>query len=162
MLKSRHGNNKFIPTNPGTKWRKKYMRQFDEFGNPFLVEVGEEDITESINMWRDSVDINRIIEACTRGNSVLAGKLDISAVANLLNSQGINNTPGTYGDFSNAPNSLIAAYNVIKAAEDGYNSLTADFKANYKDFTDYLLNGSYNEFLTSFKAPTESEVVDNA
>lgn len=162
MLKSRFGNNKFTFTRPGEHYRKKYVRMFDDEGQPFLREVGEEDIRESINMWRDTVDINRIIEACTRGNSALVNQLDISAVANILNSNGMNNTPGMYADFSGSPDSLIAAYNYIKAAENGYNSLSADFKSKYADFTDYLVNGDYSEFLTAVVASkSESEVITN-
>lgn len=151
MLKSRLGNNKFNFTHPGEHFRKNYVRQFDDNGCPFLVEVGETDIREEINMWRDTVDINRIIDACTHGNANLANSLDISAVANILNANGLNR-PGMYGDFSGSPDSLIEAYNTIKCAEIGYNSLEGEFKAKYKDFADYLVNGDYSEFLDAFRA----------
>ena len=161
MLKSRFGNNKFKFTNAGEKWRKKFVREFDEFGNPFLVEVGEEDILESINMWRDTVDINRIIDSCTHGNTALSNMLDINAVANILNSNGLMTNNGSYGDFVGSPKSLIEAYNMLKVAEDSYNSLSDEFKANYTDFTDYLVKGNFNDALSHIANNKVKEVVDN-
>lgn len=127
-------------SNVGEKWRKKYIKVIGENGVPRLECVGEENITEEIQRWADSCDINLIIEQCTGGKT---SHLSAREVANILRMD--NN--GMYVDMSDAPKSLVEAYNVLDKAKSLYDSLDESVKSSYGSYEQFLAASDYSAFI---------------
>lgn len=99
-----------------------YALAYNENGVPFLKEVGKRDIVAEINSYKDECDINRILMRYANG--------DVTALGDF--------NGGSYGDFGDAPSSLIDVYNVVDRARDIFEGLDPDIKGKYNTFDDFL------------------------
>lgn len=116
-----------IRSHPGTREKVVYTPQFDRHGHFELVESGKENLYEFIQSFKESVDINVILKRFANG--------DASALAR---------RQGTYGDFTGMPNSYAEMLNRLTQAEDFFNSLPvetrAEFNHNFGEFVAQLDN----------------------
>lgn len=116
-----------IRSHPGTREKVVYTPQFDRHGHFELVESGKENLYEFIQSFKESVDINVILKRFANG--------DASALAR---------RQGTYGDFTGMPNSYAEMLNRLTQAEDFFNNLPvetrAQFNHNFGEFVSQLDN----------------------
>lgn len=131
----------FAPSPSGTSIVEKFKRVDDTQGR-HLVKVGEEDLYEKIQSFKDSVDLHRILEKCA-----LTG--DYTA---------LQRTQGIYGDFSDVPNFRGLCDNMIKARAL-YDGLDYDIKKDFSTFNDFLSNfadiDSYKSFVEKYSTKNE-------
>ena len=106
----------------GDKVEPIHSLAYDENGVPFLKEVGKRDVVAEINSYKDECDINRILMRYVNG--------DVTALGDFGG--------GFYGDFADAPKSLIDVYNVVDGARNIFEGLDPDIKGKYDTFDDFL------------------------
>lgn len=103
----------------GARVRVEHALRYDEFGNKYLAEVGSFDQYAYIQSFAASCDINEIVRRATPEQMAAFAK-------------------GTYADTSNLPKTLADSYKILMDAERVYDSLSADAKAEYADYTAFL------------------------
>lgn len=140
MNKTRMFQTDMKPSISGNKIRHKYIKVINENGLPELREIGIEDIQESIDSFKDTVDLNYILDRCTNGHPELVSRLNPDDIATMI---GIKKVGGQYLDISDIPTSMIEAYEIIEKAKNYYNNLDNDLKKQYSDFKCFL-NGIKN------------------
>ena len=124
----------------GARVRVEHALRYDEFGNKYLAEVGTFDQYAYIQSFAASCDINEIVRRATPEQ--------MAAFAQ-----------GTYADTSNLPKTLADSYKILMDAERVYDSMSADAKAQYADYSAFLNSfGSLNGVADFIKnvAPAEA------
>lgn len=101
-------------TNNGSRMKKEYIPQFDQFGNFDLVETGEVSLYDYIQSHKDSVDIHVIMSRFANG--------DVGALTKVQ---------GAYGDFTNVPTTYADLLNKVLAAQRMFDSLSLEEKEKY-------------------------------
>lgn len=125
-----------VPSASGNTVRFEYIEKFDRNGRPYLEVTKEIDINDEINADADSCKLSNIVQRYLFGDRTA-----------------LEQRPAVYADFSNAPTSLIDAYNLLADASNKFSSLQKEVKANY--------NNNFMEFLASFDKPSPKEVSDD-
>lgn len=113
---------------PGSPIRTLYGPIFDKQGRMSLEEIGQENLYDYIQSHADSVDINVILKQFQQG--------DVSVLSRVQ---------GAYGDFTQMPKSFAEALNTLIAAEQYFNSLPVDVRAQF--------DHNFNQFIASMDAP---------
>lgn len=131
---------KAVPS--GSRVKKRYMRSSDLRGKAILEEVGEIDLQDHINSFRDEVNIDRIVSRAANG--------DLSV---------LQRVQGTYADISGMPTNVHELNKLIKRSEEAFNKLPDELKAG-KSFDEYLSDiNSYNG-LVEFAQKTVEAAAD--
>lgn len=115
-------------TNPGSSIKVTYGLHYGKKGEMELVEKGKVNLYDEIQSHADSVDIHVVLKRFANGET------DV-----------LNQRPGAYGDFSNMPRSFADVLNHINDAEQTFNRLPADIKANFSN--------SFAEFYAALDDP---------
>lgn len=105
--------NKFV-TNPGEMFEPIYEGQLQEDGQIKLIKVGMRDLASERNAWKDSCDINIIVERFQ------AGEIDV-----------FQQVQGVYTDITTAPKDLASAIVLGRNAENTFDRLPIDVKNAY-------------------------------
>ncbi len=121
-----------VHANPGVTEKVLYTPKFNEDGTMELVEAGRENLYEYIQSHKDSVDINVILKRFAKG--------DVSA---------LNKRQAMFGDFSDAPSSYAEALNSMIVAENYFNSLPLETRAQF--------DHNFHRFLVSLDSPDFAE-----
>lgn len=123
-----------VSTNPGQRDKILYTPKFDSNGVMELIEAGREDLYASIQSHKDSCDINLILKRYACG--------DVSA---------LQKRQGMFGDFTDAPSSYAEALNSMIVAEQYFNSLPLETRAQFDhNFHRFLLSLDQPDFESKF------------
>ena len=129
---------KTSPLVPVCEWQE------DEEGHHILVKVGEKNLDDEIQLYKDSCDIKVIIERMMNG--------DVATIKQLA-------SPGLYGDVNNFPQEVHpAAY--AQGLKNLYDNQPASVKEKfptYELFEKYFTNLT-EVMITQMYAPKEEEV----
>lgn len=101
-------------SNVGSRFHPTYKLKYDEDGVAALIETGKIDIYEQIQSWKDSCDINVILERFENG--------DIDA---------LNRKTPMFGDFTSSPQTLAEHLQLLRDAEDSFRGLPLDIRAQF-------------------------------
>lgn len=125
-----------VHANPGNPEKILYSPKFDSNGSMELIEAGKEDLYASIQSHKDSCDINIILKRYACG--------DVSA---------LQKRQGMFGDFTDAPSSYAEALNSMIIAEQYFNSLPLETRAQFDhNFHRFLLSLDKPDFESKFSA----------
>ncbi|UPW41061.1 internal scaffolding protein [Sigmofec virus UA08Rod_5645] len=113
---------------PGSREHVLYSPIFDKQGRMSLEATGVEDLYDYIQSHADSVDIHVILKRFEQG--------DVSVLSRVQ---------GAYGDFTQMPKTFAEALNTLIAAEQYFNSLPVDVRAQF--------GHNFNQFIASMDAP---------
>lgn len=132
-----------VYANPGNPEKILYSPKFDSNGSMDLIEAGKEDLYASIQSHKDSCDINLILKRFARG--------DVSA---------LQKRQGMFGDFTDAPSSYAEALNSMIIAEQYFNSLPLETRAQFDhNFHRFLLSLDKPDFESKFSAGVQKPSV---
>lgn len=106
----------------GSRFADKMCAVVDSRGNRHLEKVGETDIYQLIQSFRDSTDLQRILERVMQSG-------DVSL---LQKAQGI------YADITGLPCEPRVAHDLLNHAKFAYESLDQRMKVMYSSFDDFL------------------------
>lgn len=112
------------PVPAGSRYKTEYQLETEPDGNTHLVEVGTKDIYQEIQSFKDSCTLENIVRRALNGDPTA-----------------LQQRQGVFGDARFDANDLIAANNAVKQAQNVYRSLSAEKRAEY---------GSFDEFVKSF------------
>lgn len=113
----------------GSRWKPVYAPLVQEDGSIELVEKGKTNIYEEIQSWKDTVDINRIIQRYANG--------DISA---------LNARAAQFMDAVDLPQNYAEMLQVAIDAQNFFDELPAKVKAEF--------DNSYYKFIASIGSDT--------
>lgn len=113
---------------PGSRIHVLYGPVFDKQGHMSLQVTGQEDLYDYIQSHADSVDINIILKQYANGDPSVLSRVQ-----------------GAYGDFTQMPKSFAEALNTLIAAEQYFNSLPVETRAQF--------GHNFNQFIASMDAP---------
>lgn len=132
-----------------------YTPHLEKDGTLTLVKDGEHNLYEEIQSHKDSTDLQLIINRYMNGDPTVLARVQ-----------------GAYGDFSEMPQSMHEAYDLMRKAEHDFKKLPAEIQASFdNDPTKFIMSLGSDEWLEKMqisKAPErivpvveESEVVQN-
>ena len=129
---------KTSPLVPVCEWQE------DEEGHHILVKVGEKNLDDEIQLYKDSCDIKVIIERMMNG--------DVATIKQLA-------SPGLYGDVNNFPQEVHpAAYaQGLKTLYDNQPASVKEKFPTYELFEKYFTNLT-EAMISQMYAPKEEEV----
>lgn len=113
----------------GNPIKIKYGLSYGKKGEIDLVEKGKINLYEEIQSHADSVDLHVVLKRFANGET------DV-----------LNQRAAAYGDFSNMPRSFAEVLNHINDAEETFNGLPAEIRANF--------GNSFARFYASMDDPT--------
>lgn len=132
-----------VYVNPGNPEKILYSPKFDSNGSMELIEAGKEDLYASIQSHKDSCDINLILKRYACG--------DVSA---------LQKRQGMFGDFTDAPSSYAEALNSMIIAEQYFNSLPLETRAQFDhNFHRFLLSLDKPDFESKFSAGVQKPAI---
>ena len=114
MFKTQFDKRPRFSSNVGETVRREYSSRFNDDGVLELFESGTSDLSEYIQSFRDSTDINVILTRYLNG--------DPSA---------LERVQGVYADVSMAPRSYAEALNFIHQGESDFNTLPVEVKERF-------------------------------
>lgn len=114
MFKTQFDKHPRFSSNVGETVRVEYSSRFNDDGVLELFESGSSDLSEYIQSFRDSTDINVILTRYLNG--------DPSA---------LERVQGVYADVSMAPRSYAEALNFIHQGESDFNTLPVEVKEKF-------------------------------
>lgn len=124
-----------IESNPGERFAPTYSMKFQEDGTKDLVETGKVDVYAKIQSYKDSCDINVILERFVNGDE---------SVLNV-------NTP-SFGDFTEYPTTYAEMLQRTHDAEEMFMQLPVEVRAEF--------NHSPGEFFASIGSEKFTKVYD--
>lgn len=122
-FRTKYGEKDFIPSEPGKSVVPVYEAYIDEDGHQELRIVGEHDLTEEIQQYREMVSLDNILERFSNGDK------DI-----------INRVKGFYADVSNIPVKMQDILNLNLKGLQIWNELPIDIKSQFYSYEDFLMN----------------------
>lgn len=132
-----HGIRHSAPS--GSRYKTEYQLETEPDGNTHLVEVGIKDIYQEIQSFKDSCTLENIVRRALNGDPTA-----------------LQQRQGVFGDARFDANDLIAANNAVKQAQNVYRSLSADKRAEYGSFNEFLKSFGTIEGINKFFAPQEA------
>lgn len=132
-----------------------YTPHLEKDGTFTLVKDGEHNLYEEIQSHKDSTDLQLIINRYMNGDPAALSRVQ-----------------GAYGDFSQMPQSMHEAYDLMRKAELDFKKLPSEIQASFdNDPTKFIMSLGSDEWLEKMQisnaaepiAPVakESEVVQN-
>lgn len=132
-----------------------YIPHLEKDGTLTLVQDGEHDLYEEIQSHKDSTDLQLIINRYMNGDPTVLSRVQ-----------------GAYGDFSEMPQSMHEAYDLMRKAEHDFKKLPAEIQASFdNDPTKFIMSLGSDEWLEKMQiskvaepiapAVQEDEVVQN-
>lgn len=138
-------------TNPGERYHILYSPKIRQDGTIALVECGKEDIQEMIDSFRDSTDMNYIV------NRLMAGDDSV-----------LNQKVPMYGDFTEMPKSYAEALQMVIDAKENFYKLPLDVRSQFdNDYMQWFATAGSDPWLEKMSpvlpdsSPIESEVVSD-
>lgn len=123
--------------NAGNPLKKIFKPVVRDDGVVDLVESGEESLYDSIQSWKDSVDINVILARYANG--------DVDALSKVQ---------GAYGDFTQFPTTYAEMLNRVIQGKHMFESLPLEIREKYNhDFGQFIAAMDKPDFWEQFNAP---------
>lgn len=118
-MRIKHNNNGCFPeifvSNAGSGIKKLFRGKLNKDTMQIeLVPDGEKNLYAEIQSWKDSVDINKIVDRYR------SGEIDI-----------LNQVQGTYGDFASAPKDLAEAIAIAENGKQVFARLPVEIKEKF-------------------------------
>lgn len=107
-------------TNPGSRVRDVFVAKVDPYGNVDLEKVGEESIYDLIQSYRDSTDLNKLLQRYRNG------EVDV-----------LQRVQGVFGDFSKLPKTYAELLQLQIDAKNLFDSLPIDLQQKFT-FDEFL------------------------
>lgn len=132
---------KEIFTNCGTEFESEYKLKVDKEGRRNLEIVGETNVYAKIQSFKDSCDVNYILQRFASGDQSALSKVQ-----------------GIYGDFTTVPTSLAELSQRVVDAENLFNNLPLNVREqfNYSPSEFFASIGS-EKFNAIFDSPVKAE-----
>lgn len=108
-----------VHTEPGSAFAATYKLKYGEDGTADLVIVGKVNVDEKIQSYRDSCDIQVLLERFANG--------DVTA---------LSKSPSFYADLSDMPTNLAGYLQLIHDAEKAFFSLDPDVRSRFNNSPD--------------------------
>lgn len=122
----------------GSPEKTVFAGEYDDEGKFSVKPVGKVNLYEEIQIYRDSCDINTILERYSAG--------DDSA---------LQRTNGFFADLSAFPDSYAGVFNLIESCRDFFNKMPASFKEKYgNNFETFMASAEAEDFLPKIKQDT--------
>lgn len=119
-----------VVANPGSGIRTLYAPVIGDNGSMELEEKGTEDLYQSIQSHRDSVDIHVLLSRYSNG------EVDV-----------LTKVQGVYGDFTQMPKTYAELLNQVIAGEHMFNGLPVEIRAKFDhDFNKFMVQAGSPEF----------------
>ena len=116
-------------TDSGSRLQEVYKLQFNEDGTTELVVTDHLDIYEQIQSHADSVDVHRIVEACTRTG----------------NTDELYKTEGFYGDLVGMPKTRAEALQMLNDATNIWMKLPIEVKERFDNDVNKFFASAFTE-----------------
>lgn len=117
--------------NPGTPEKVVFSGQYDDDGKLVVVPVGKINLYDEIQTYRDSVDINTILNRFAAGDDSSLQKVS-----------------GFFADVSELPNSYVGFFNLIEECRDFFMNLPSATKEKYgNNFETFMASAEASDFL---------------
>lgn len=117
--------------NPGTPEKTVFSGKYDDDGKLVVVPVGKINLYEEIQTYRDSVDINSILDRFAAGDDSSLQKVS-----------------GFFADVSELPDSYVGFFNMIQECKDFFEKLPSATKEKYgNNFESFMASAEANDFL---------------
>lgn len=140
MFKTWHDQRVRVHCDPGQREKILYSPEFDRNGIMTLKESGRENLYDFIQSHRDSVDLHKILDRFQSG--------DVGALSRVQ---------GSFGDFSQFPQTYAELLNQVIAGEQTFNSLPLDVREKFgHSFHVWLAQAGSESWLQAmgYAAPT--------
>lgn len=119
----------------GTPEKTIFAGEFDDEGKFSVKPVGKVNLYEEIQMYRDSCDINSILERYSAGDDSVLEK-----------------TNGFFADFSAFPDNYAGVFNMIENCRNFFDKMPASFKEKYgNNFETFMASAEAEDFLPKIK-----------
>ena len=126
-----------VHCNSGDPMKKVYKPVVGDDGIIQLIESGVESLYDSIQSWKDSVDINVILARYANG--------DVDALSKVQ---------GAYGDFTQFPSTYAEMLNRVIQGRHMFESLPLEIREKYnQDFGQFIAAMDKPDFWEQFKVP---------
>lgn len=126
-----------VHCNSGNPLKMVYKTIVQDDGVIDLVESGKESLYDSIQSWKDSVDINVLLARYSNGEVDVLSKVQ-----------------GAYGDFTQFPNTYAEVLNRVIQGKELFSSLPLEIREKYNhDFYQFIAAMDRPDFWEQFKAP---------
>lgn len=125
----------------GNPMIKVYKPVVNDDGVIDLIEAGQESLYDSIQSWKDSVDINVIMARYANGDVDVLSKVQ-----------------GAYGDFTQFPTTYADMLNRVIQGKHMFESLPLEIREKYNhDFGQFIAAMDKPDFWEQFKTPEPAE-----
>ncbi len=132
---------KEIFTNSGTEFEPEYKLKVDKEGRRNLEIVGETNVYARIQSFKDSCDVNYILQRFASGDQSALSKVQ-----------------GIYGDFTTVPTSLSELSQRVIDAENLFNSLDLSVREQFNfSPSEFFASIGSEKFNAIFTAPEKPE-----
>lgn len=129
-------------SNLGSPIKEVYQGEFDDEGKFSVVKVGEINLYENIQSYKDSVDIDIILNRYACGDPMALEKVS-----------------GFFADVSALPNSYVGMFNLIEQTKEFFNNMPADFKEKFNNnFEEFIVSAEAMDFLPKISIQNEPEI----
>lgn len=119
----------------GTPEKTVYAGEYDDEGKFSVKPVGKVNLYEEIQMYRDSCDINSILERYSAGDDSV-----------------LERTNGFFADFSAFPDNYAGVFNLIENCRTFFDKLPASVKEKYdNNFETFMASAEAEDFLPKIK-----------
>lgn len=135
---------KRMTSNPGSRMENEYKVVKDDDGDTVLKKVGEYCLYDQIQSYKDSCDLNKIIE-----------KFKITGDPSLLMQK-----QTFYADVTEYPKSYAEMLQTYQAAKEFFYSLPVDDRAKFNNDPDQFYSSIGSETFNSIFSTPKSESVD--
>ena len=108
-----------IQSEPGSAFAATYKLKYGEDGSADLVIIGKVNVDEKIQSYRDSCDIQVLLERFANG--------DVTA---------LSKSPSFYADLSDMPTNLAGYLQLIHVAEKSFYALSHDIRSKFNNSPD--------------------------
>lgn len=126
-----------VYTSPGSPIKDEYEGVYDEYHNLSLMKVGESNLYDFIQSFRNECDINYLYERFIHG--------DVEA---------LQRRQGYFMDCTGQPSTFMEACSALADARSYYEDLDVSVKSKYSSFEDFAQR--YLSDLQASSAPAES------
>ena len=122
----------------GSPEKTVYAGEFDDEGKFSVKPVGKVNLYEEIQTYRDTCDINTILERFAAGDDSVLQK-----------------TNGFFADMSDFPDSYSGIFNLIENCREFFDNMPASFKEKYgNNFETFMASAEAEDFLPKIKQDT--------
>lgn len=133
MFETQYRPHERFRSHVGSRIADVFSSRFDKDGKLEVYKSGETNLYAQIQSFKDSVDLDLIIERFQNGDQTA-----------------LNQKAGFFHDVTELPSNLLDSYNLLNQGEQAFMALPAEIRAKY--------NHSFPEFLANFNPADFSDL----